>query len=170
VNARSERTALPLYLTSAVLVVFPAVDLIAQILPFRIGNQHWRFGAVGLFTERLLWPLMGVAIAVITASLLQHTRWLRVLAVLCLVTVLPGLLVLADFALIFAATWGDTQPSARSSLAAITLAAVLKLLIAFTFLSTLAVKAQHTARAVRAQERALAPLLGSTAEPATASR
>ncbi|MDQ6633389.1 MAG: hypothetical protein M3Z10_01385 [Gemmatimonadota bacterium] len=89
------RIAPCLYLLALILIVVPLVDAAVSITPFRPRNVQWRFGAIGLFTNTLLTPGVGVMIAVVTAAVMQHVRAQRLLAILSWigVVVLLGMLV-----------------------------------------------------------------------------
>jgi|SRR5688572_3649480 hypothetical protein len=81
-------TARPLvlagYPVAALLVVTSLADVLPKILPFQLGNQDWRFGAMGLAFNALVTPLLGLAIAAAVALLAGHRGVLLMVSVLFL--------------------------------------------------------------------------------------
>ena len=72
-----------LYLISALLILVPLVDFATSIVPFLPGSTKWRFASSSLFSGFLLTPLLGVALAMLVAALLQHRfvlRWIGILS------------------------------------------------------------------------------------------
>jgi hypothetical protein len=150
--------ALPLYLISGVLILLPVLDVLAQVFPPPAMTRHWRFGAVGLVSERLLFPLLGLTIAVSVAVLRQHAATLRFLALMSLGSTVVGLILVADFALNSIQTWGGTPESARSSVAVMAAVALVKLLAGLAVLWTLGLIGWRNHRSIRKEARARAPL------------
>ncbi len=82
-----------LYLISALLVLLPMVDFATSIVPYLPGSTKWRFASSSLFAGFLLTPLLGIALAMLVAGLMQHRfvlRWIGILSVLAAV-VLVGI-------------------------------------------------------------------------------
>jgi hypothetical protein len=77
-----------LYLMSALLVVLPIIDFATSIIPYLPGSTKWRFASSSLFTGFLLTPLLGVALAMLVAGLMQHRFVLRWIAILSLLVAL----------------------------------------------------------------------------------
>lgn len=74
-----------LYLTSALLIFIPIVDFVTSIVPYLPGSSKWRFASGALFAGFLLTPLLGVALAMIVAGLMNHRfvlRWIGILSIL----------------------------------------------------------------------------------------
>ena len=74
-----------LYLTAALLVLIPIVDFVTSIVPYLPGSSKWRFASSALFAGFLLTPLLGVALAMIVAGLMNHRfvlRWIGILSFL----------------------------------------------------------------------------------------
>lgn len=76
------------YGLAASLVLVPLSDTIVQVLPIHLGTAQWRFGAVGVASNGLVIPLLGLALACGIAFFAGHRRTLRVLSVLAGVGVL----------------------------------------------------------------------------------
>ena len=85
-------TARPLvlagYPVAALLVVTSLADVLPKILPFQLGSQDWRFGAMGLAFNALVTPLLGLAIAAAVAFLAGHRGVLLMVSVLFLLVAL----------------------------------------------------------------------------------
>ena len=74
-----------LYLTSALLIFIPIVDFVTSIVPYLPASSKWRFASSALFAGFLLTPLLGVALAMIVAGLMNHRfvlRWIGILSLL----------------------------------------------------------------------------------------
>jgi hypothetical protein len=71
------------YLLAAILVIIPIVDGTMQVLPFRFGEERWRFGAVGSFSNLMLVPLLGFLLAITVATLTDARRTKRVIGTIC---------------------------------------------------------------------------------------
>ncbi len=66
----------------AILIVFPALDLVQGVWPVRVGDVSWRVASVGLFSRAMLTPILGLVLAYAAALLLEHRRFVRTMAVL----------------------------------------------------------------------------------------
>jgi hypothetical protein len=86
-----------LYLVCALLIVVPLIDFTTSIVPYLPGSSRWRFASGSVFSGFLLTPLLGIALAMLIASLLHHRR---VLKLLMLLSVAAGLLLLGLSALL----------------------------------------------------------------------
>lgn len=72
-----------LYVTSAALVVLPVIDLVSTLMPLAPAATKWRFAPDSMFTGTLLTPLLGAAIAMIVAGLMNHRfvlRWIGIIS------------------------------------------------------------------------------------------
>lgn len=77
-----------LYLISALLILLPIVDFVTSIVPFLPGSTKWRFASSAVFAGSLLIPLIGVALAMMVAGLMNHRfvlRWTGILSFLAAV-------------------------------------------------------------------------------------
>src|SRR5262249_59868918 len=91
------RRLLPLiYVAALVILVDQSLDLFASIWPLNPGVLQWRFGAFGLGLSRLEFLALADAMAIATAVVLEHRRFLVVLAVIHLVL---GIAILAGLGL-----------------------------------------------------------------------
>src|SRR5688500_11437285 len=75
----------PTYLVAFMLIAIPLFDASMSVYPFGLGNEQWRFGAIGLFSNAFMIPATGLLIALVTALVFGHFTFLRMLGILCLV-------------------------------------------------------------------------------------
>jgi hypothetical protein len=71
------------YLLAAILVLIPLIDGVMQLLPLRLGDERWRFGAVGSLSNLMLVPLLGFLLAIAVASFSDARRTKRVIGTIC---------------------------------------------------------------------------------------
>jgi hypothetical protein len=83
---RCERLTWPTYLVSAMLVLFPLVDLATAALPINIRSIQWRFGIVGLLSGGLVTPILGILLSLIIAALADRKLALRIVAIIATIT------------------------------------------------------------------------------------
>lgn len=68
------------YAVGSLLVILPLLQVGLVTWPPRPSELTWRFGAAGVIGNALLLPLLGTALVMYAASLLEHRRFLRVMA------------------------------------------------------------------------------------------
>jgi hypothetical protein len=90
-----------IYAVALILLVSPLMDLIGAVWPPRLGEVSWRFGAFGLATSALVSPILGLAMLKVGGVLLEHRRFVRVVAGVDLVLLLLLMSGLTAFALDF---------------------------------------------------------------------
>lgn len=71
------------YLVAGMLVAIPLLDTTLAVLPAHTGQASWRFGALGLYGQAVMTPMLGLLMACAVATLAGHLRLLRGLAVAC---------------------------------------------------------------------------------------
>jgi len=71
------------YLLGALLVIIPLFDATTQVLPFRMSDERWRFGAVGQLSSLLLVPLLGFLLVIAVATLSDGRRVKRIVGAIC---------------------------------------------------------------------------------------
>lgn len=86
------------YWLAVLLLVLPLLERVVPLLPVQPLSLRWRVQALGSLSQTLLLPLLGVALAVGTAALLQQRRIVRTLALFAY----AGALLLAGVAVLFA--------------------------------------------------------------------
>jgi len=72
----------PFYAFGALLIGHPALDFITSILPFSFSNIHWRFATIGLLSNFLMTPMLGMAVMIVVAAIREHMVFQRVLAII----------------------------------------------------------------------------------------
>jgi hypothetical protein len=85
------------YGVGLLLVLLPLLQPVVTLLPAQPTQVAWRMQAFGVLSQSLLLPLVGVAVAVGTATMLEHRASVRVLAALALL----GAAALAGVATLF---------------------------------------------------------------------
>lgn len=162
----SRQLAGPAYLTSAALIILPLVDSSTSLYPWNVGDPRWRFGALGLYSNALILPILGVLIAHVTAASLRHPIVRRVIGVGAAVA--GALLVgsLAIFALDALQTRASVRPEMSVSFTVASITAAGKITLAAV---TLLVTGISGLRALRSERRqhppSEAPILAGLATP-----
>lgn len=88
-----------LYLIAALLIVVPIIDFVTSIFPYLPSSTKWRFASSSLFAGFLLTPLLGVALAMLVAGLMNHRSVLRWIGILSFLVALALLAISALLAL-----------------------------------------------------------------------
>src|SRR5512146_221355 len=70
------------YWLAVLLIVLPLLERLVPLLPLQPLDLRWRVQALGSLSQSLLLPLLGAAMAVATAAVLQQRRTVRTLAML----------------------------------------------------------------------------------------
>jgi len=74
--------AAPTYLVAFTLLVLPLMDEVMKMVPFRMADPHWRFGAFGVMSNALLLSSIGLLLAFLATTVFDHPRFRRVLGIL----------------------------------------------------------------------------------------
>ncbi len=80
---RYRNFAWPAYTVAFMLVVIPFFDATMQLWPLKPGDTQWRFGAIGLYSNAFMIPALGLLVALATALIFGHARFVKVLGALC---------------------------------------------------------------------------------------
>jgi hypothetical protein len=168
---RIRQPAWPQYLIAASLVVFPLYEAIANnLLPIRLGDVRWRFGAFGVVSPVLLVVALGVMLVFWVANTYEHRGAQVVLGVgaVFLAALLLG--AVGIFALDTVQVRGAVRPEAASAFHAASIVAAFRATlcaVAFGGLGVAAVRAGFAARSEegrRGETRVPTPLVvGSVA-------
>src|SRR5688500_16893805 len=62
------------YIVAATLLLFPMGDYLVAVWPLHPSVVRWRFGAIGILSNALVFPVLAAFLAVTTAALLEHRR------------------------------------------------------------------------------------------------
>lgn len=120
----------PAYLVAFMLVVIPLFDAVMSVYPFSPWNEQWRFGALGLLSNAFMIPAIGLLIALTTAVMYDHVRFLRVLGFVCtLAGAFVGLMILL-FALDSVQAQANITPDASLPFVVASITAVVKMVLA----------------------------------------
>jgi hypothetical protein len=150
-------------LLSAALILIPLVDAFTTLYPWNVGDARWRFGAVGLVSNAVLLPLLGLLLAYITALWFNQRTMRRVIGVLSFVGAGIALLAIVMFGLDAVQTRASVRDELHLSFAVASVTAALKTLIAAATLLGLGVAARRGPNSTRAKNQSVAPLI--VAEP-----
>jgi hypothetical protein len=77
-----EKLSLPAYLVASLLILFPVLDTTAQLFPLDTASLQGRYGALGLASQALMTPLLGLLLLSVTARMAGHARMLWLLGLL----------------------------------------------------------------------------------------
>jgi EamA domain-containing membrane protein RarD len=97
--AQQRQFAWPTYLVAFTLALIPLFDVIMQLIPMRPQDAKWRFGALGLVSNALIIPVVGIMVAFYAAAYFDHRRFQRVLGVIALLLAVTVVLMLGLFCL-----------------------------------------------------------------------
>lgn len=65
------------YLVAFLLIAIPVFDASATVAPWAPMTSQWRFGALGLLANAMMIPASGALIAIVTATMNDHTKALK---------------------------------------------------------------------------------------------
>lgn len=159
---------LPVSLVAVLMVLLPLVDSLLVAWPLRPGELQWRFGAVGMFSQALLLPVMGVALLLATALSYGRRTPIRIMAVVSGLVALALLAVLPFFLLDFMQMRAQVRAEAKAAFDVATVFAIVKIgmfavvALAMAFAGWKATRRAASGRkAAPAQNRADGLLVGS---------
>jgi hypothetical protein len=76
---RFKYLALPGYFIAILMIVVPVVETALGVLPLRMSEVSWRFGAVGLMSRAALTPVIALFGALVLATVLEQRRAQRII-------------------------------------------------------------------------------------------
>jgi hypothetical protein len=127
---RYPKLAGPAYIVAFMLVAIPLFDATMSVFPFGLGNEQWRFGAIGLLSNAFMIPAAGLLIALVTALSFGHFRFLRVLGAICAISSVLVVLLLLLFGLDAVQARLNVNPQAKLSFVVASFTAAAKLILA----------------------------------------
>jgi hypothetical protein len=77
-----QQVAAAAYFVALLLIAIPIFDALMSVAPFHLASARWRFAAVGLLSNALMIPAVGVLFAVVTAVMLDHVGTKRAIQAL----------------------------------------------------------------------------------------
>src|SRR5262245_49398404 len=167
--SQSRHFVAPTYLVAFALALLPPVDSLMQVLPFRVSDPHWRFGAFGVLSNALMLSLTGLLVVFLATTVFEHARFRRILGVVTAAAVLvlgAGWIV---FLLDALQVRNDVKPAAVFAFKVASTTAALKSLLAMVTLASLAVASLRSRGAAASKaSRKRGMLLGEKKSPVPA--
>jgi len=143
-----KRLAPATYLVAFALTAIPLFDATMSAMPPHLHDPRWRFGAVGIVANAILFPALGALVAIAAASLFEHARTRRVLGILAFIAAVLCLAALGAFTLDALQTHGGVRPDLQRSFALASATVGVKLIISVATFCALG------AAAVRGEKKA----------------
>lgn len=140
------------------LVALPVIDVLSTTWPPQPGLAEWRYGTIGISSNYLLTPLMGVLFAAVASHLLADTRLQRVIAGLSGAAALAVALMLLAFLLDAAQVRQAVAPEAVTTFKLGVAKAAIKLAVFAAFLGFVGVVAWRAVPRRSAESRT--PIFG----------
>lgn len=98
--AQQRKLATPAYIVAVAFMVLPVFDQMMQLAPtLALHNARWRYGALGMMSNMLLLPLLGMTLAFALSAVFEHRRWQRVLSIVAVVGAVFVVVAMGVFAL-----------------------------------------------------------------------
>jgi len=98
--AQQRRLAVPCYIVAVAFIVLPVFDQVLQLAPtMHIHDARWRFGALGLLSNILLLPLLGMTLAFALSAIFELPQWQRALSIVAVVGIVLIVIAIGVFAL-----------------------------------------------------------------------
>lgn len=119
----------PAYFVAFLLIFIPFFDALMSVAPFHPGAAQWRFAAVGLLSNALMIPCIGVLIAVVTAVTMDHVGAKRAIRIISWIVVPVLLMAIGFFALDSMQTRSAVRAELQLSFLVASVTAVCKLLL-----------------------------------------
>ena len=119
--------ARPGYLLAAMLFLIPLTDSLMSVWPIRLGEERWRFGAIGSLSNITLIPLLAMLLALAIAIMSDHRRFRRVLGWLSAVFAVTVACMAVLFILDFFQARTQVRPQFQGAMDMATTVALIKL-------------------------------------------
>ena len=75
-----EVLSVPFYAFGILLIGLPLLDFFTSVFPMSFTNIQWRFATIGLLSNFLMTPLLGMGVMIVVAAIREHLVFQRVLA------------------------------------------------------------------------------------------
>lgn len=133
---QSRQLAWPAYLVAAAMILIPLADAMTSLWPWNVGDARWRFGAVGLVSNALLIPSLGLLLAFVVAASRGQRLLVRSIGIMGFVGAGLCVLAIVFFALDALQTRSQVRPNMLVSFNVASITAALKTALAgATFLA-----------------------------------
>ena len=116
-----------MYVVAFALILLPTLDFVYSVPPAQFASVQWRFAAFGLLSDRVVMPILGLALAVAVAGFLKHFHVMRMLVVFCLTIGLVLIVVSLGFILDMLQLQGAVPDEGRSAFMSACIRALSKL-------------------------------------------
>ena len=139
--------AAAVYFIATLLVITPTTDSIMSMLPMHIGDERWRFMTLGVFSNALLVPPLGLFLAVITAQSAGMRGAQRFIGAICAAFAVIAAVFTAVFIASYVQAGALVAPSLQRAAGVASAGATAKYLcalIAFALLSRAALTRQRS--------------------------
>ena len=153
----TKRFAPATYLVAFSLVAIPLFDAAMSTRPLHLHDPRWRFGAVGLISNAMLFPVLGALVAIVAATVFEQRRTRRVLAVLTFVGTAICLVALGMFVLDALQSHSSVNPQFERSFELASATVVVKLVLFAAAYCSMGI-AGITRQSVGATRRDVAPV------------
>lgn len=114
------------YLVAFMLVVLPLFDATTSVWPLHLGDERWRFGAIGTLSNIMLVPVLGLLLGLAVAVLMDHRRIQRFLGWISALLAVAIAILAVLFILDYFQTRTIVNPRFQSAVSTATTAALLK--------------------------------------------
>jgi MFS family permease len=159
--------ALPGYALGVFLLLMPLIDTLVSAWPPRPGVIGWRFGAVGLYSNAFLTPLVGVILLLVLAKAMEHRKVIRLLSILTAIAAVFVLGALAVFILDALQMRAAVRAEAKTTFDRASALAMVKYLVTAVILALFSVKSWQASRRTRTPVVSSSlPLVSATPEEA----
>jgi hypothetical protein len=156
----SRQLAAAAYLVAFTLVAIPLFDAAMATAPFHASSAQWRFATIGLVSNSLLVPTMGLLIAVVTAVTQQQTRSRTLLAIASWLAALAMVALLVLFALDAIQTRSLVREEMRLSFVVASATAACKIALCALTLAMFGLAARRSRSRIRRTNYPFAPPIG----------
>lgn len=125
------------YLIGVLFIIVPLYDAATSVWPPHLGDERWRFGALGTLSNLTLVPLLGLLVVLTVAAVRDNRTTRRIVGAVCVILalVLAGLVVL--FVLDFFQTRSMVNPRFRQAVTIAASTAIAKHLLTIIALALL---------------------------------
>lgn len=146
---------LSLYVVAVAFALPSVMEFLLVSFPYRVGTAQWRFGALGLlFNSVMFSPLVGLTLAAAAAVMLEQRTVARVLAVIAAIAALFLLIGMPFFVLDFLQLRASVNPQSKRAFDYTTLKAALTGGLMFITALSVAIGTWRGSAAQRASARA----------------
>lgn len=141
------------YLIGALLVIIPLFDATTSVWPLRLGDERWRWGAVGGLSNLTLVPLLGFLIVLAIASVFDQRRVRRFVGIICAIMAVILAVLVALFLLDYFQTRTLVNPKFQHAMGVAQTTATLKHIVTIISLALLSRAGFAGPKAVPARKR-----------------